>query len=255
MANYAVEPSLLVPFLPKGTELDLWNNTCYVSLVGFMFLNTRLRGIKIPFHTNFEEVNLRFYVKRMDSTGIKRGVVFIKEFVPKHALTFVANAFYGEHYQTLPMNHVLALESSQLKMNVGYNWKLKEWNSLAVTADSVPTDIVPGSEEEFITEHYWGYTKVGSTRTSEYAVEHPRWQVYPVMDYLIDVNFGQLYGSPFDYLNKQRPISVFLAEGSEIIVRGAKILQDDPAIIAKPKVSELSPEYKAQQQKRGRRSV
>lgn len=244
MANYAVEPSLLAPFLPKGTELDLWNNICYVSLVGFLFLNTRLRGVKIPFHSNFEEVNLRFYVTRRDRTGIKRGVVFLKEFVPKHALTFVANAFYGEHYQTVPMNHVFALESSPFNMKVGYNWKLKEWNSFVVTAETIPTDIVPGGEEEFITEHYWGYTKVGSTRTSEYAVEHPRWQVYPVTDYTIDVNFGLLYGSPFDALNKCRPVSVFLAEGSEIIVRGAKVLQEDLDAIAKPKVSEPNPEYK-----------
>ncbi|HMG89867.1 MAG TPA: DUF2071 domain-containing protein [Chryseolinea sp.] len=162
MANYAIEPSLLASFLPEGTELDLWNNKCYVSLVGFLFLNTRLKGIKVPFHTNFEEVNLRFYVRRLDHDGIKRGVVFIKEFVPKPALTFVANTFYGEHYQTVPMKHELLMDSELSTLQIGYSWKLKEWNSFSVTADSMPIDIIAGSEEEFITEHYWGYMALSS---------------------------------------------------------------------------------------------
>jgi hypothetical protein len=105
MANYAVDPKLFAEFLPAKTEIDLWNETCYVSLVGFMFLETKIKGIKIPFHTNFEEVNLRFYVRYKDRGEWKRGVVFIKEIVPKPALTFVANTVYGEKYETMPMGH------------------------------------------------------------------------------------------------------------------------------------------------------
>ena len=105
-ANYVVNPEILTKYIPYGTELDLWNDKCYVSLIGFMFLNTKLLGIKIPFHTNFEEVNLRFYVKRFDNGSWKRGVVFIKEIVPKSALTFVANSVYNENYETLPMRHL-----------------------------------------------------------------------------------------------------------------------------------------------------
>src|SRR6185436_6168258 len=110
MANYAIDSKLLAPLLPYKTELDLWNNTCYVSLVGFMFLNTRLKGIRIPFHSDFEEVNLRFYVRYKDEikNEWKRGVVFIKEIVPKPALTFVANSIYKEHYQTMPMKHSIS---------------------------------------------------------------------------------------------------------------------------------------------------
>ena len=238
MANYAVEPSVLTPYLPVGTQLDLWNNTCYVSLVGFMFLNTRLKGIKVPFHTNFEEVNLRFYVKRRTSSGIKRGVVFVKEFVPKPALTFIANAIYQEHYQTVPMKHLMENESAKRIIKVAYKWKLRDWNSFGVIADSTPIDITEGSEEEFITEHYWGYTKTGAARTSEYAVEHPRWRVYLVKDYSLDVDFGSLYGKTFDFLGNQKPVSVFLAEGSEIIVREASSFQADPAPILEPIISE-----------------
>src|SRR4051812_45506678 len=98
MANYAVDPAVLKRHLPYKTELHLWNDTCYVSLVGFRFVNTRLRGFRVPFHINFEEVNLRFYVRYKDGDQWKRGVVFMKEIVPKPALTFVANAFYKENY-------------------------------------------------------------------------------------------------------------------------------------------------------------
>ena len=105
MANYAVDPASLIPFLPLHTELDLREGTCYVSLVGFMFLNTKLKGISIPFHSDFEEVNLRFYVRFKDEGEWKRGTVFVKEIVPKPAIAFVANTIYGEKYETRAMRH------------------------------------------------------------------------------------------------------------------------------------------------------
>ena len=163
MANYEVEPALLQPYLPHMTELDLWNGTCYVSLVGFLFLDTRLMGVKIPFHANFEEVNLRFYVKYMEGGDWKRGVVFIKEIVPKAALTFVANTWYKEHYQTLPMRH--QWKEDKEERSVRYEWKHQgQWQSLAVEATVVPSPIAAGSEAEFISEHYWGYTRVGAQK-------------------------------------------------------------------------------------------
>ena len=81
MANYTVPEELLLPYLPAKTVLDTWNGQYYVSLVGFMFVNTRMLGVKVPFHVDFEEVNLRFYVKYNDNGTWKRGVVFIKEIV------------------------------------------------------------------------------------------------------------------------------------------------------------------------------
>jgi len=220
MANYAVDPEVLKPFLPARTELDLWNNTCYVSLVGFMFLNTKLKGIPIPFHTNFEEVNLRFYVKHLHNGEWRRGVVFIKEIVPKPALTFVANTIYKEHYETMPMRHEWKDEPETWK--VSYSWRTSQWNSFAVTTEKNAVAIPVGSEEEFITEHYWGYTKTGDNQSSEYGVEHPRWDVYPVIDYQIDVNFREVYGQAFEFLKTLKPVSVFLAEGSPIVVRSGR---------------------------------
>lgn len=222
MANYAVDSNLLQKFLPAKTELDLWNNTCYVSLVGFMFLNTRLKGIKIPFHVNFEEVNLRFYVRYKHEQEWRRGVVFIKEIVPKPALTLVANTVYKEKYETMPMKHIWLNSTDTL--DVEYNWKKGIWNSFKVMAHNQPIAIETGSEEEFITEHYWGYTKISDQKTSEYQVEHPRWLVYPTRDYRIEVDYGNVYGNEFSFLSTEKPKSVFLAEGSEIKVNGGKII-------------------------------
>lgn len=217
MANYSVDKRLLAPYLPHNTELDSWNDICYVSLVGFMFLDTKVKGFKIPFHTNFEEVNLRFYVRYKDNGEWKRGVVFIKEIVPMPSLTFVANTIYKENYETMPMSH--SWQTSDDNLTVEYKWKKSKWNLISVVANREAGKIDDGSEEEFITEHYWGYTRIADKRTSEYGVEHPRWDVYRTVDYAIDVDFGDIYGQAFGFLKTETPKSVFLAEGSKIQVK------------------------------------
>lgn len=223
MANYVVDKKILLPLLPAGTELDFWKGDCYVSLVGFMFIDTRIKGLRIPFHVNFEEVNLRFYVQYNDNKVWKRGVVFIKEIVPKTGITIIANTLYNEHYETMPMEHSWVNTDSDLY--VEYKWKKKRWNKINVKAEKSMKPIQPGSEEEFITEHYWGYARINNNRTSEYGVEHPRWEVYQTKEYLIDVDFGTVYGKNFEFLNKEIPKSVFLAEGSQIRVLGRRIIK------------------------------
>jgi uncharacterized protein YqjF (DUF2071 family) len=220
MANYSVDRKIVEKYLPYKTEIDTWNNICYVSLVGFMFVNTRLKGVKIPFHTNFEEVNLRFYVRFKDHEGWKRGVVFIKEIVPRHALTFVANTIYKENYETMSMNHSWIKSGDSL--TVEYQWKKKNWNSFKVKTEMEAVEIQDGSEEEFITEHFWGYTAITRDRTSEYGVEHPRWKVYPIREHSITVDFGDVYDQDFKFLLNEKPKSVFLAEGSEIVVKAGR---------------------------------
>ena len=223
MANYLIAPEALKPYVPNGVELDLWQGRCYISLVGFLFANTKVKGISIPFHRNFEEVNLRFYVKHHDGEQWKRGVVFIREIVPRHAITLVANTLYGEHYLTLPMRHTWRQQSGQLE--VGYEWKIGgQWNCFSVLADPQAIPLVEGSEEQFITEHFWGYTGLKGGRTSEYQVEHPSWRVHPVQTYRIDCDAARLYGPAFAEAMAQEPFSVFLAEGSEVLVRGGRRL-------------------------------
>jgi len=218
MAQYAVNPASLAPWLPLGVELDLFQNRCYVSLVGFLFDRVRVLGLPIPFHTRFEEVNLRFYVSRTEPDGTrKRGVVFIREFVPRAAITLIANSLYEEPYATIPMRH--SIVSTPEALTVNYAWRYKStWHSLAVEADSTPQPIALNSEEDFITEHYWGYTKRTNGNTSEYGVQHPRWQVYPIKSFTIQADFAALYGPTFASLNNQTPASVLFAEGSTVTV-------------------------------------
>ena len=225
IANYVIDRSYLTEFIPVGTELDLWNEKCFISLVGFMFKNTKILGIKIPYHIDFEEVNLRFYVKRLENGEWKRGVVFIKEIVPKRALTFVANTVYNENYETMPMSHKW-FENEDLRI-VEYNWtKYGKENKFQLTASRDCFEIGYGSETEFITEHYWGYAKVNSEKSNEYEVTHPKWKAYKVKEYRIDVDFGKVYGEKFEFLNSMKPNSVMLAEGSEITVENKRTIKE-----------------------------
>jgi uncharacterized protein YqjF (DUF2071 family) len=218
MAQYEVSPGTLAPWLPTGIELDLYQGRCYVSLVGFLFDKVRLKRIAIPFHTRFEEINLRFYVIRMDPDGVRRrGVVFISEFVPRHAITLIANKLYEEPYATLPTSHTLT--NTPKSLHVSYFWKHHHtWQQLAVEADPTPQPIASNSVEEFITEHYWGFTRRSNGSTSQYQVQHPRWNVYPVRSHTIHADFGALYGPAFAHIEATKPANILLAEGSAISV-------------------------------------
>jgi uncharacterized protein len=217
MANYAVDPALLKPYLPVKTEFDAYNGELFVSLVGFMFNNTRLMGWKIPFHVNFEEVNLRFYVRYYDNGEWKRGTVFIKEIVPRPAISFIANAVYHEKYSTKRMRHFCSQEGSEL--SIGYHWKHRQkWNKLEAKTSVTAAPMTAGSAAQFIAEHYWGYSKYNEQTTFEYHVQHPPWNVYDVKSYLVDCDFAGLYGPAFSELDNAKPSSVLVAKGSPIAV-------------------------------------
>lgn len=222
MFNYQADAAALTKHLPRGTEVDTWKGNCYISLVGFMFLNTKVKGIRAPFLTNFEEVNLRFYVRVKDGNQWKRGVVFVKEIVPKRLISFVANTVYGEHYYCCPMRNTLVQTAGIV--DVRYEWLFKqEWNYLEVKAQQQTVPLQQGSEEEFITEHFWGYTQLKNSNTSEYQVEHPRWNIHPVINYSISINTKEMYGEDFHPFLQEKPTSVFMAEGSPIKVYPRKL--------------------------------
>jgi uncharacterized protein YqjF (DUF2071 family) len=218
MAQYAVSPEVLAPWLPQGVELDLYDGQCFVSLVGFLFDRVRIKGVAVPFHTRFEEINLRFYVVRTLADGTRRrGVVFVREFVPRAAITLVAAKLYEEPYATLPT--LSRISASPRSLDVEYSWKHRsQWHRLAVEASPQARPIAVGSVEEFITEHYWGYTKRSDGSTSEYPVQHPRWSVYPIAACRVEADFGALYGPSFAALTGQPAANVLLAEGSAVSV-------------------------------------
>jgi uncharacterized protein YqjF (DUF2071 family) len=220
MLNYEVDPKVLQPFVPAGTELDDWRGQTFASVVGFLFLDTRVLGVPIPYHRNFEEVNLRFYVRRKASEGWRRAVVFIKEIVPRIAIAWVARALYGENYVALPMRHSIGLENETGPgpRTVSYSWWFRgRENRMEVTVSGNPEEVAEGSAEEFIAEHYWGHARRRDGRTTEYRVEHSRWRVLEARAARLECDVAGLYGRQFvEFL--QSPASAFLAEGSEVTV-------------------------------------
>ena len=217
MVNYEIDPDILIPFLPKGVTLDLFEGKAYVSLVGFMFKNTKIFKIPIPYLGNFEEINLRFYVQRKEGNTIKRGVVFINETIPYRIVAWMANKLYKEHYTVVPTKHFI--HERDEKKQVKFEWLLnKKWNHILVEADTSSKDMVAGSFEEFIYEHYYGYTKVSDSATEEYRLQHPSWQIYKVSKYNILCDFIAMYGDDFSVLNKVKPTAVFIAKGSSVKV-------------------------------------
>ena len=224
MAQYEVAPKLLMPYLPRGVELDLYHAPggdarCYVSLVGFLFDRVRVKGVAVPLHTRFEEINLRFYVRRREADGtVRRGVVFIREFVPRWAIALVARRVYEEPYVAVRTDHTFGKKKDLVFAR--YAWQRGgRVHSLAAVGYAPAQAIAPGSEEEFVTEHYWGYTKRRDGSTSVYQVEHPRWETYRLQSYEIAVDFGLLYGREFAFLNDRWVSSVLMAEGSAVTVR------------------------------------
>ncbi|QDV54308.1 YqjF family protein [Rosistilla oblonga] len=210
LANYNVQASVLEPFVPRGTQIDAFEGQVYVSLVAFMFEETRLVGIPIPFHRRFEEVNLRFYVSPKNNPSI-RAVTFIKELVPKRIIPLIANNLFHENYAALPMDHCNEPNRHW------YSWQNASHNRFSANIDSELALPTADSLGEFITEHYWGYSQ-GPRRTLQYEVRHPQWRCCQIDDFEIDVDFAATYGEAFAFLNTQPPTNVQYAEGSPVTV-------------------------------------
>ncbi|MGH7887091.1 MAG: YqjF family protein, partial [Candidatus Binatia bacterium] len=214
--------------VPRGTELDAWDGKTFASMVGFLFQNTRVLGLPIPFHQNFEEINLRFYVRRKGEDGWRRGVVFVKEIVPRPAIALVARWLYNENYVALPTGNVIcrADDVTRTIESVKYYWTLqKRAQSIELITRGAPVDFVEGSQEEFIAQHYWGYSSHRKGGTVEYRVEHPPWRIWQAASARLDCEAENLYGRQFVRFLPAQPSSAFLAEGSAITVyRGVKIV-------------------------------
>ena len=224
MLNYEVDPAVLRPLVPAGTELDLWQDRALVSVVGFLFLSTRVRGWSIPWHRDFEEVNLRFYLRRETPDGVRRGVAFVRELVPRPAIAWLARTIYQEPYLAVPMWHQIGTSGNEVR-RVEYGWRFRNReNRLRMWLAGGMRDLQAGEEAEFIAEHYWGYTKRRDGTTAEYQVEHPPWRVVEAAETEFDCDVAGLYGGAFASYLTGKPVSAFLAEGSEVVVREGRRL-------------------------------
>lgn len=226
LLNFPVDPSLLEEHIPPGTEVDFHQGETYLSIVGFLFQDTTICGLPALGHRDFTEINLRFYVRRKVENEWRRGVVFIQEIVPRPAVTWIARTLYGENYITRPMQQFLEYDREKLlARTVEYRWQqASKWNRVGIVCtDQLPAEPLPDSLEEFIIEHYWGYTFAGG-KTREYHVEHPRWQILPAEHVTWDCDAAATYGKKFGAMLSQQPASAFVALGSEVSVRWANKL-------------------------------
>jgi uncharacterized protein len=218
MLNYEVDRALLEAYVPAGTVLDSFNGKTYVSLVAFQFRHTKLFGsLAIPFHADFDEVNLRFYVHRNVGNEDRRGVVFIAEIVPKWAVAKIARLAYGENYVCLPMKHRIHMNGAA--KTAEYEWQLNgAWCRLYAQTSAAPMRAAEGSLEQFITEHYWGYSAKRNAEALEYHVSHVPWNVLTNSSAGFEGYAGSLYGSELGTVLQRRPDSAFIADGSPVIV-------------------------------------
>ena len=219
MLNYEVDPDVVRPLVPAGTELDAWSGKTFVSVVGFLFLKTRVLGVGIPFHRDFEEINLRFYVRRQGEEGWRRGVVFVREIVPRWAIAAVARWVYGEKYVACPMRSTVEPPGGG-GGRLSYGWRSGGMEHAIDVAFGGPAALpAPGSEEEFITEHYWGYATQRDGSTVEYRVEHPQWRVWAAAQASLSAGVGDFYGDEWAPFLRAEPSSAFVADGSPVVVR------------------------------------
>ena len=220
MLNYEVPPAVLAPLVPAGTTLDLWRGRALASVVGFRFLDTRVLGVPVPFHRSFDEVNLRFYVRRESPGGdVRRAVVFVRELVPRRAIALVARLAYDEPYDAVPMRSSVPPSVVAAPGRLEYAWRTaRRWHRVAAETVGEPTLAEPDSEGAFVTDHYWGYTRQRDGGTVEYEVAHPRWRLWAVRDAVLDADVAEVYGPRFAEALSGVPSSALVAEGSPVVV-------------------------------------
>lgn len=230
MINYQIDPEVLGAYLPPHTELDTFNGKHYVSLVGFLFKDSKVKGVIVPYQRTFEEINLRFYVRHLSADGIwKHGVVHIKEITTKKLKALVANKIFGENFEACDTRHLWS-NPTEDKVSVEYMWKrTTDWDWIAITATGVSYFPKQKTEEQFITERDRVYNKGKKNITTEYNVEHTSWRIHKVHYSDINCNFEKNFGKDFACLNKTKPSSVFLADGSPITVSNIRKIELEPS--------------------------
>lgn len=217
MLNYEVEPAILAPLVPKGTELDDWHGKTFLSLVAFSFNDIRLKGIAIPLERDFVQINLRFYVRAKGREGWQRGVVFVREVVPRRTIALVGRWLYHGNFVVCPTRSRQDHDPDRGQHRALYSWQHRgAWLTVGVEYAGEPAPPGPGSKEEFIVERYRGYATRRDGSTAAYQVEHPRWKIWPATRTLTDGDFTGFYGGQFGAVFAGQPGSVFVAEGSPV---------------------------------------
>ena len=230
LLSWAVPDEVLEPLLPSGLVLDRWDGSAYFSLVGLWFDDIRICGLPSPVR-RYEEVNLRFYVrKRTQTNRFLPGVVFIRQLVPHRTTARVARWRYGEPFKFVPMCHRFDTScpaGSPNQDRVAYGWQHDgRHQGFWIASDEAPCDPPLGSLDEFLTARYWGYNGNPGRPTRAYKLTRPAWTTRRASAWGVECDSRGPFGSTFGRVMTERPASALLASGSHVQVHRPTKLED-----------------------------
>lgn len=211
LLTYRAPTPLLRRLTHPHLELDEWEGHTHVSLVAFEFQDTRIRGRRVPGFINFSQLNLRTYVRQ----GDRRGVTYIKEYVPSRVIAVIARLRFNEPYHRLDI--ASQTEGAGEELKIEHHWHHggtdQYVQATATQASLMPPD--DGSVYHF-TEHRWGFGSSRGGALIPYRVEHPVWAVRTLRSIDYRVDFESLYGPDWAFLSNQEPVRTTLAVGSAV---------------------------------------
>jgi uncharacterized protein YqjF (DUF2071 family) len=221
-ATWAVHPSLLSPMVPARTTLDLWNGDALLSLVGMRSLNAQVAGVPVPLHQDFDQITLRFYVRREVAGETRRGVVLIKQIVPSASMTLLARVLYNENFVNAPTRHDIQPGEHGW---TAYEWLVgNRWNRLSAVRAGAARQPAEYSIEEFVAHRPWAYARQADGSSLEFAAQHPRWDVWPTQEMLLDCDVAPLFGVEYVPVFSGQPISTFVAVGSIVHLDAGRVV-------------------------------
>ena len=220
MVTFEVDKAILEPYLPKDTEIDLFNGKALMSMVAFTFSKVKFFGIKVPFHQQFGQINFRFYAK--SKTDDTKGVVFIKEFAPKPLIASVANLCYNEPYFYKSIRRNKTLKQGRINMKYSYgNLKIK------ASAKEKTGKLNPNTLKHFVVDRYIAYIKSYSGKTVQYKINHRPWELYDATSVTIENDILSLLPKKF---KQAKLLSTCFVDGSFITVEKG-LPQKEEAVI------------------------
>ena len=218
--NFQIDPKVLAPRIPKGLELDFYKGETYVSLVAMMLRDVRVWGIPIHIATGFEELNMRFYVRRKDGDGYQRGACFIKDYVSSGAAAWILGSLFKADFHKIKMKHDNTgfADDGESVPSVDYRWKVGDhWNRLRIKARSKVQKTGSDTKVGFILNHNNEYSS-RKGKTLEYRATHPTWTVWDAAQANFTCDVKTLFGQEFEKPLSKRPASVFVASGSDFTI-------------------------------------
>lgn len=220
--NFQIDPEILKPRLPKGLELNFYRDETYVSLVAMMLRNVKFYGFPIPVAHAIGEFNLRFYVRRkVSDTETRHGSCFIKDYVSSRTGAWGLSKVFQAEFCRIKMNCAQQGFSNDddAAPKVDYRWEVSKdhWNRIRVSARERVKRTGPETKVGFVLNHSNIYSR-RNRETLEYPVVRPRWQIWNAGHANFTCDVKKLFGPEFVKPLARRPASVFVANGSDVII-------------------------------------